>query len=328
MSPFPQLVLDSPRRLAMPLAVYPGATLTGARVRDIVTSPAAQFEVAAALHERFRTPCVLTAMDLSVEAEAFGARVVMVENEIPTVTGRLVADLAGANALTVPQMGDRRTRVYLETVERLTRLPRKPLVLGGCIGPFSLAGRLAGVSETLELTLSNPALVHALLDKTAAFLTAYARAFQAAGADGVIMAEPGAGLLSPRGMAEFSSAYIRRVVAAVADERFSIIVHNCAARVLHLPSLLQAGAHAYHFSAPMDLGAALRLVPPDVVLCGNLDPTTVFHRATPSETAARTRALLDATRGHRNFVISSGCDVPPLAPLENLAAFFETVAQS
>jgi uroporphyrinogen decarboxylase len=321
------LVLNSPLRLAMPIAVYPGAVLTKARVCDLVTNAAAQFQAVQALHQRYHTPVVLSAMDLSVEAEAFGARIVMSDHEIPTVVGRCVTSLDEARALAPPKPGAGRTSVYLETVRRLKQLPDQPLVLGGCIGPFSLAGRLAGVSEALELTLSEPERMHLLLEKSASFLTSYLQAFKAAGADGVIMAEPGAGLLSPRGMSEFSSAYIRRIVAATADAQgFSFVLHNCAAKVLHLPAVLETGAQIFHFGAPMDLVAALGKVNPETVLCGNLDPSATFVQSTPEEVAGKTRALLEATRAHRNFVISSGCDVPPPSSLANLDAFFQTVA--
>ena len=125
------------------------------------------------------------------------------------MTGRLVTNLEQATKLPVPQPGDRRTAVYLETVRRLKKLPSRPLVLGGCIGPFSLATRLVGVSEALELTLSEPDLMQAVLEKSTAFLTGYARAFKEAGADGLIMAEPAAGLLSPRGLPTHSSIYVK-----------------------------------------------------------------------------------------------------------------------
>ena len=95
------------------------------------------------------------------------------------------------------------------------------MVLGGCIGPFSLAARIVGVSEAMELTLTEPELMHVLLEKSAEFLTAYLTSFKRAGAAGVIMAEPAAGLLSPRGLASFSSAYIRQIGIAVGDDRFS-----------------------------------------------------------------------------------------------------------
>ena len=38
---FNQLVLQSPRRLAMPIAVYPGLAITGATMRDVVNNPQA-----------------------------------------------------------------------------------------------------------------------------------------------------------------------------------------------------------------------------------------------------------------------------------------------
>ena len=322
---FNQVVLSSPHRLALPIAVYPGLALTGARVKDVVTNAQAQFEAQAALHQRYRTPFVLSAMDLSAEAEAFGCALHLSDNEIPSVIGRRVADLDQAKQLPVPQPGDGRTAVYLETVRKLKRLSGGPLVLGGCIGPFSLAARLVGVSEALELTLTDPDLMAVVLDKSAAYLTEYAKAFRDAGADGLIMAKPAAGLLSPRGMSSCSSAYIKRIASAVRDGRFALVLHNCAAKLMHLPAILETGLNTFHFGAPMDLPAALGKVDPGVVLCGNLDPTAVFCQLTPADVAARTAALLSATASYANHVLSSGCDLPPGAPLANLDAFYAAV---
>jgi uroporphyrinogen decarboxylase len=75
----------------------------------------------------------------------------------------------------------------------------------------------------------------------------------------------------------------------------------------------------------MDLALALGRVPPEVILCGNLDPAAVFCRATPGEVAARVTSLLSAAAAHRNFVISSGCDLPPNSALGSLDAFHGAV---
>ena len=321
-----KLAFAASRRLAMPLAVHPGIGITGANVRDVVTNPQAQFAAQRALHERFKTPVVMCAMDLSAEAEAFGVEVRLSDDEIPTVLGRCVADADQLKRLAVPTPGDKRTAVYLETVRLLKGLPDKPLVLAGTIGPFSLAGRLFGVPESLSLTIEDPDLTHRLVAKSAEFLVSYAKALKAAGADGLLMAEPSAGLLSPRSVATFSSPYVRQVVEAVADDHFAFVLHNCAAKLPHLPAILEAGAKLFHFGAPMDLPAALGKVPKDVVLCGNLDPAGVFCRSTPEEVRERTCDLLDATRTFPNFIISSGCDVPPGAPFDNLVAFYDAVA--
>ncbi len=325
MNSFNECILAAPHRLALPIAVYPGLALTRARVCDVVSDPQAQLEAQMALHERYQTPIVLSAMDLSAEAEAFGCTLYLSESEVPSVTGRLVTTLEQAQKLVMPQPGDKRTAVHLEVVRRLRRLPGRPLVLAGCIGPFSLAARLVGVSEAMELTVTEPDLIAAVLDRSVAFLIEYIRAFRAAGADGIIMAEPAAGLLSPRSLAFNSSAPIKTIAAAVDDERFAIILHNCAAKMLHLPAILETGLKSFHFGPPMDIATALEKVPSDVVLCGNLDPSAVFCQSPPQEIHARATALLAATAGRRNFVPSSGCDLPPHASLAGLDAFFEAV---
>lgn len=324
---FNQIVLQSPHRLAMPIAVYPGLELTGATVRDIVTNSQAQLSAQSALRKRYQSPFALSAMDLSAEAEAFGCTVTISETEIPTVIGRLVTSLDQAKALEVPRPGDRRTAIYLEAVRLLAGLAGEPFVFGGCIGPFSLAARLVGVSEAMELTVTEPALMHTLVEKSASFLAAYLQTFRAVGARGVIMAEPAAGLLSPRALGTYSSAYIRQIAASLNDDGFTILLHNCAAKLVHLPAILETGLKAFHFGAPMDVVCALAKVTPEVVVCGNLDPTAVFLQASPAEVTARATQLLSAVAAHRNFVISSGCDVPPGAPVANLDALFRATSR-
>ena len=326
MSAFTRLVLGSGKRLGLPILTYPGAALIGATVRDMVTRPQVQADVQAALHRRHPSPFALSAMDLSAESEAFGCEILLTDTEVPTVVSRLVSDRQSAEALRVPEPGAARTRVYLETAGLLAKLPDKRFVFAGMVGPFSLAARLYGVSEALSLTVEDPELMHLLCRKSMEVLRSYALAFKAAGASGVIVAEPTAGLLSPRALAEFSAAYVKEIVTAVDDDRFNLILHNCAAKLVHLPSVLTSGARVYHFGAPMDLPAALKQVPPDTVLCGNLDPARVFVNSTPAEVADATRRLLEATQAHSNYVLSSGCDVPPGTRPENIDAFYGALA--
>ncbi len=99
-----------------------------------------------------------------------------------------------------------------------------------------------------------------------------------------------------------------------------------AARLPHLPAILEVGARIYHVGQAMDLPKALAHAPPGMVMCGNLDPVSVFAGATPAIVRERTVALLnDVGRYRREFVISSGCDLPVQTPPANIDAFFEAV---
>ncbi|MBK9139326.1 MAG: uroporphyrinogen decarboxylase family protein [Verrucomicrobia bacterium] len=328
MSTLLDFIHSQPGRIGLPVLTFPAGQIIGATVEDFVTRAEVQVAGQVALRERYDLKVLLTCMDLSVEAEAFGCEVALSADEVPTVPGRLVTTREAAEALAIPAPGTARTAVALEAVRQLKALPGGPLVLGGMLGPFSLAARIYGVSDALSLTLEDPELAHLLVEKATRFLVAYAQAFKAAGADGVIMAEPTAGLLSPAALGAFSSAYIHRVVTAVDDAAFTVVLHNCAARMTHLPHVLAAGARVMHFGRPMDVVAALRAAPADRVICGNLDPATYWVQATPDEMKAAARELLAATAGSRNFVLSSGCDVPPKAPLANVDAFFAALREA
>ncbi len=323
---FVEFVMNYPGRLAMPIGVYAGLEMTKASVRQAVSDANLQSQAVLALHEYFKTPVMLTAMDLSAEAETFGCEIRMSDEEIPTVIGRRASSRAEIDTLPEPKPGDKRTQVHLDTAQKLVAHSAGVPVLGGIIGPFSLAGRIFGVSEAMELTINDPDSMKALLDKVTSFLIEYVLAFRSVGATGVIMAEPAAGLLSPRSVGQFSSPYVKRLAEAVQTPEFTVIYHNCGAKLVHLPKILESGVSVLHFGAPMDILAALQQVGKDIILGGNLDPTAVFYSGNAEQVQAETSRLLQATTTYPNFILSSGCDIPPGTPLRNMEAFYAAVA--
>src|SRR5512138_1054044 len=121
MKPITDRVLASPKRLAIPVLTFPGGQITGATVRELVHDHQKQAAAQLALRDRFPLCALLSAMDLSAEAEEFGATVRFEDHEIPTVTGRLVCDLPSVDALRIPRIGSKRTRVYLDTIAALAK---------------------------------------------------------------------------------------------------------------------------------------------------------------------------------------------------------------
>jgi uroporphyrinogen decarboxylase len=325
---FAKFVRDFPGRLAMPLDVYSGLEITGESVEDMVSVPGSQFKSVMALHDRYRTPVLLTAVDPTAEAEAYGCEVRLSAREAPSVVGRLVASAADVAALGDPVPGDARTRVPLETAWRLTaEVGESVPVLGAMLGPFALASRLFGSKEAVAAASDEPETIESLLDNVTGFLCRYALEFRETGAWGVFVAEAAAGGLSPEGLRRFSTPFLKRIVKAVQTSDFAVIVHNCQAGEGHLDGILESGAETYHFGPRLDIAGALARVGPDVVLGGNLDAEAVFLIGTPQAAGEATRALLEATQTFGNFYISSGCNLAPGSPLANLNAFYRAVAE-
>ena len=266
-------------------------------------------------------------MDLSVEAEAFGSQIRVSDGEVPTVTGSIVNTPEDADALAVPAVGAGRTGRYIEAIGLACgKITDRP-VFAGVIGPFSLAGRLMDVSQVMLNCYDEPEMVHAVMRKTTDFLIAYCNAYKPTGAGGVVIAEPLTGLLSPALAEEFSAPYVRELVSAVQTDGFLVIYHNCGNNTVRMiDSILSLGAAAYHFGNAVSMRDVLAHVPGDVLVMGNIDPAGQFLNGTSESVRRETRALLETCcPGHPNFVISSGCDIPPASRWENIDAFFAAV---
>ena len=319
-------IIASERKKALPVLSFPAVQLMGISVRDLIGSSDYQAEAMRLVAQRYPTAAVVSFMDLSVEAEAFGAETVVSDDEVPTVVGALVDEDTDPDDIAVPAVGAGRTGLYVESIAKVAPLIGDRPVLAGAIGPFSLAGRLMDVSEVMVLCYEEPELVHAVLGKAARFVAAYAAAFRAAGADGVVLAEPLAGLLSPDLAEEFSSAYVRRIVEEVQTDSFAVVYHNCGGGVPKMmDSIVATGAAAFHFGNAISMADVMPLVPADRVAMGNVAPAEQLRNGTPDSVRTATLEVLEACAGYPNFVISTGCDVPPMASLENIDAFFAAV---
>ena len=320
-------IRTAPERVAVPIMTTPGIELIGARPGEVFQSGELQARAILALNAEIPAAAAVTMMDLSVEAEAFGSPIGFSEYENPTVTARLLSDPEEIPALAVPPVGAARTGETLKCVrlcaEKLTDRP----LLGGMIGPFSLAGRLYDMTEMMMLAALEPEAAHALLRKATDFLLPYARAFREAGANGLVVAEPAAGLLSPEMSAEFAASYVRELVEAVQDDEFLVVLHNCGNIVGQIPDWLATGAGAIHVGNAVRMTEVWPQIPPDVLIMGNISPVDEFKNGTPESMTRAVFELLEAGRPYPNFVLSSGCDIPPGTPMTNVRAFFAALAE-
>lgn len=312
-----------PKKLPMPILSFPSASLLGVSVKELLSSAEMQAKGMKAIADRHKTLAAVSMMDLSVEAEAFGATLHMTEDEVPTVLGALITSEEDARALQIPTLDAGRCLQSVEAIRIATQQITDRPVLAGVIGPFSLAGRLMDVSEALMNCYVEPDMVHLALEKATAFLIDYIKAYRAAGADGVVMAEPLAGMLSPNLAGEFSADYVRRIVDAVQTDDFIVVYHNCGDNVaLMTDAILSTGAAAYHFGNAVAMKEMLEKLPADTVVMGNVDPAGQFLRGTAASVREETMRIMGECCVRENFVISSGCDIPPASPWENIDAFF------
>lgn len=311
----------------LPVLSFPGIQLMDVTVRELIGSSDLQAQCMKAVADRVDTAASVSFMDLSVEAECFGSTIRVSDDEVPTVIGAIIEDEDAAEALKVPEVGSGRSGIYVEAIAKVTKMIEDRPVLAGVIGPFSLAGRLLDVSEAMIYCYDDPDMVHVVLEKASEFIKNYILAFKAAGANGVVMAEPLAGLLSPALAEEFSAAYVKKIIDQVQDDEFIVLYHNCGnCTIQQIDSILTTGSPILHFGNAIDIKEMMTHVPSEIVVAGNVDPASQFKNGTESSIREATLSVLKSCASYKNFVISSGCDIPPMSSWKNIDAFFGAVA--
>lgn len=314
---------------AMPVLSFPSVSLLGITVKELIADPKLQADGMCLVAGRVDSAASVSMMDLSVEAEAFGSKIKLSDNEVPTVIDTILTDEDDAKALVIPEVGAGRTGRYIEAIKLACgRITDRP-VFAGVIGPFSLAGRLMNVSEIMINCMTEPDMVRITMEKTTEFLINYIKAYRAVGANGVVLAEPLTGMLSPTLAAEFSAPYVKKIADAVKSDDFIIIYHNCGDNtVLMTESILSTGCDCYHFGNAIKIEEILEKMPSDTMVMGNVDPAGLFLNGTPESMRETVLSIMEkCCDKHPNFIVSSGCDIPPMSGWDNIDAFFSAVAE-
>ena len=315
------MVRQSPRRLVIPLAGYPGVQLTRSTVKQNEFNAELQARSLYKLVEYTQPDAVLTMMDLSIEAGALGLPVRYPIAESATVEWHPVKHVDDLEQYKVIEpLYDGRVWVFVETVRMLREKLKMPVGVY-VIGPFTLAGLMMGANDIALATVDSPDVVMATVNFCEHVVIDFAKALQAAGAEMICILDPTAVILSPASFRQFAGRSVENVVRHL-DTR--TILHICGNTMHLLEEMCDTGVQGLSLDSAVSIPQAAQRVPGDVVLIGNVNPVTTMLQGDRLKVRRDTAALLDAMREHENFIMSTGCDLPAETPLENIVELVET----
>ena len=329
------------KHFVVPLLGYPGLQLTKTTVLQALTDGNAHFETVCALVDRFKPDGIFFIMDLTVEAEALGAKINFSTNQSPSVASHVISSEQDLKNIPIPDPAKAgRMPLFLKVMEKMKKtlpIPKAAYV----IGPLTLAGEITGVKNLMKILIRSADFAQKILEFTTEVSKGYARALVEAGADIICMLEPTAVLVSPRHFSRFSKPYVEEISQSL---RAVTVLHICGNTTPLIPEMITTKVNGISIDSVVDLVAVLGKIENGMAVIGNIDPmkAMVFD---PPETirekvlSLRRRAssqektfsalchksfstgALGQKIGHSNFILSSGCDLPPEVPLENVAAF-------
>jgi uroporphyrinogen decarboxylase len=305
-----------------PLASSMGIRMTGTSVRDNINDAHTQVKSILAFLGRYPdVDIVFPIMDTSVEARAAGCPFIF-KDSVPVITEHVYANPYAVSSIDIPDPYKTRSmRVNIDVVRFLAAEVKKPVACF-VIGPVTLAAHLMGMTPLVRTAMNDrdgfwESLVHCTY-----IIRPYAQALQDAGASLVVVLEPQMGMFAPR----IYEKTIKDILEEFTIGLFDPVLHVCGDTNRHIPLLAQTqNFMGLSLDAPVDFAMNISQYPilKDKVLIGNIDPVSVMLRGTPDLVRSKVSSLLDAMKDEE-FILSSGCDLVPDTPAENMDMFMET----
>jgi len=210
----------------------------------------------------------------------------------------------------------------LKAVSILRREVGDEAAVVGCIlGPFTLTAQLLGLERALYLALDEPERLASFMDLATQVVIRFGRAQLQAGAHLVLVFDPAASpaVIPPGFFREFEVPRLQRVFQALSEAGAAAgWLHIAGPAAPILPYYKKIGVDIANFDYVVS-AAEVRSQLPDTCFDGNIK-SLLFVEGSPAEVEAEAISLLRAFRDRRGFILSSGCEIPPEARPENVAA--------
>jgi uroporphyrinogen decarboxylase len=329
--PFVQLfkkAQNENRRLVMPLIGFPGLNITGSTIKLAQQNYGEHFKVLKAIAETYKPDGIFPLMDLSVEANALGRYTIFPEQESATVI-RDVFDTDNLNsAKDINIAFDTRLLGYVETL-KLMRIGFPSNILRGAYvtGPYTLSALLMGADDAAMATVMDTDKLHIICQFMTEKILEYVRLLIASGAQMICILEPSAVMLGPEQFEQFSGKYVKQIIESCRFSSVSTIYHICGNTMHLVKKMAEIGVDALSLDSPetgVDLPAVAKMISSDVMIIGNSNPVGALLNGTPEDVENDVLRLLKNMDPYRNFILSTGCDLPQEVPKENIQAFMET----
>ncbi len=311
----------------VPQVTYTTSRLIGVKFSEPMTDP---WLMAQALLKGYRVIgydgiYVGWESSFNLMAEAMGCRLRMVEDDNPSVAQGVVHEPRDLGKVKLPNPEvDGRLPVYLEAIDHVKADVKGEAALFSYVpGPLTLSGLLYSVEKLMLDIIENPCFIHELNRVSAEASKAFAVAKAERGVDVVVIADPmaSAGLLSPHMFQEFSLPYLKVVTSAIIKNGAIPSLHICGKTEPILEKMLNSGARILEVDRLVSLSEAKKRVGERVCLMGNVGTDTLLTGSPADVELEAKRCIEDAGSG--GFILSSGCEVPLNAPVENIGSMVE-----
>jgi uroporphyrinogen decarboxylase len=313
---------------AYPILGHCNAQLVGATIREFLLDPKIFVKAQVASYERYRPDIIVMEKDLLMDVEAMGNELKFPEDSMCISKKVALEDKGNLSRLKLADpTKDGRMPAYLESLAETKKIITDSIVSSVIAGPWTIAIGLREADRLLRDAMKDPDYVHELM----AFCTQASIRFGEAVYPlkvGLSYSEAPAScsLISPKIYREFIFPYHKQIVDHFKAQKVATGLHICGYADPILEDIVNTGVTNFSIDAPSDLLKAVEIAKGKAVLIGNVN-TNLFFSGSRQEMEQAIRNCIAIAPDDSGYILSSGCEVPGIAPPEKVAWFMEIVGE-
>lgn len=306
----------------MPITMMFAADRIGKKYGDYVRDYRVLAEGQLRTAEEFDFDYVSVISDPAREAADLGAAIEYYDDQPPAIDDQRarLADKTALAGLKIPDpLGGGRMTDRIDGVAWLKeKAGNEKLIEGWIEGPCAQAADLRGINTLMLDFFDDPAFIRDLFEFVVELELAFAKAQIEAGIDIMGVGDAAASLVGPKFYNEFIWPYEKKLVDGLHEMGTLVRLHICGKTHPLYEGMGRLGCEIVDLDWMNPMADARKIMGPDQVLLGNLDPVKVIRNGTV-EDVREGIAQCHRDSGTR-YIVGAGCEIPRDSPDENVMA--------
>lgn len=257
------------------------------------------------------------------ETQAFGAKIQYVPNGVPRCLNYVVQNTDDVTGLKIPDVYKAdRTLDRIKAAELLSKKTQGNIpIIGWIEGPLAEACDLTGMENMMMQLMIDPDFANRLMDKCMITAKAFAKAQIENGCLVIGMGDAVCSQIDSDTYDMFVRDRHHELIEYIHELGGKIKLHICGDTTHLLPSYRDFELDILDLDWQVDIAQAREILGEKVIFAGNINPVQIQDKSR-DEVLAMCRSLVEQHKNER-FILSAGCEISALTPVENLKAMKE-----
>jgi len=275
--------------------------------------------------EDFDIDCIVTLIDLSVECDAWGQKIIFPENEAahPDYSDCLIQDIDEYGKIQkVDWRNSERMKMHVEVCKKIVAEKKGKLpVIAFVFGPLGTLSMMRGQQDMYMDLYDDPEAVQEAVAAVNETLKDYVAALCDTGVDGIMFDTLFASgtIMSKDMWMEMEGEPMRELAQVVRDHGCQPMIHNCGQNPYFDVQIETVNPTAFSFLYPpadcKDFAECKEKYGKDMLLIGCVTPANAVI-GTDEEWDEQCRTQIDAMAKGGGFMLATGCEYPANASFD------------